>query len=130
MKSMKKVALLLLAGATLSGPALADDMVDLVAQRKQQAPAPSLSIQKRWAVTRDEITLSVPLRRWAKEAGYDLVWSAPKELPAYPLVTTGTFDEAMQRIMLDTKSTSYPMRTCIYLNNVVRIVQAAQSCTR
>lgn len=106
--------------AALGASAASAEPVDLVAQRTQQ----------RWEISRDESTLSMALRRWAKEAGYELVWSAPKELPGYPMVTTGTFPEALQRIMQDTRATSYPLRTCVYLNHVARVIQAAQSCTR
>ncbi|MGH8785734.1 MAG: TcpQ domain-containing protein [Cupriavidus necator] len=94
------------------------------------APITITAAPQRWEIRRDESTLAVALRRWAKDAGYELVWSAPKELAGYPMQTTGTFAEALHRIMLDTASTSYPLRTCLYLNNIARVIQAAQSCKR
>jgi len=111
-------AFLLLTIASLSAVA---EPVDLVAQRDN----------KTWEIRTGETPLSVALTRWANEAGWtDLKWSAEKELPGYPMQFTGTFEEAIIRVMADTQVTAYPMRACGYLNKVVRIIQSASNCKR
>lgn len=83
-----------------------------------------------WEVRPEETMLATVLDRWSREAGYRFRWTAPKEHPAFPLTIHGTFEEALSRIMKDTRATRYPIRACIYLNRTVRIIHAADSCTR
>jgi len=111
-------AILLLALSSLSAVA---EPVDLVAQRDR----------KTWEIRPGETPVSVALTRWAAEAGWtELKWSAEKELPGAPMQFTGTFLEALDRVMADSEVTGYPLRACVYLNKVARVIQYAGNCRR
>lgn len=79
----------------------------------------------------EDETLYLALRRWAADAGYQLVWHAGKDFPAYRTrYEVLDFESAVERVMMDTESSSYPLHACAYPNKVMRVLHIAQSCER
>jgi len=88
------------------------------------APAP-----QRWEVQIADGTLSRALTRWADVVGLQLVWDAPLDKPAMRAVYEGTFETAVEKLMIDTKATGYELHACAYLN-AIRILHVSQTCKR
>lgn len=97
----------------------------VAAQANDVPPPPTETV---WVINRTDTALAQALRRWAKTAGYDLVWDAQKEAPAFPMRTTGTFRSALEQTMKDSVTFEYPLRACIYKNHVVRIIHRSELC--
>lgn len=98
------------------------------------AAGPAEIIQARPAQGRYEIggedeTLYLALRRWAAEAGYQLVWSAGKDFPVKRTVYEAEdLSAAVALAMKDTEHSAYPLHACTYQNRVIRVLHVSQSC--
>lgn len=121
------------AGAVAAAPAAAASGVNGAAS----APAPAVAVPvvaeappvERWTVEVSDGALSRALKRWAVRANVPLVWEAPKDKPALYAVYTGTFEEAVTKVMRDTRQSEYRVHACAH-DNVVRILHASQPCKR
>lgn len=91
-------------------------------------PQPTQAPQ-RWEVQIADGTLSRALTRWAEVAGLQLVWDAPLDKPAMRAVYEGSFETAVEKLMIDTRSTGYELHACAYLN-AIRILHVSQTCKR
>jgi hypothetical protein len=80
-------------------------------------------------ITSEDETLSLALRRWAANAGYQLAWEAGKDFAARA-TTYNSPDvvSAIEAVMNDTAHSNYPLHACAYDNKVIRILQIAQGC--
>lgn len=85
-------------------------------------------ILETWNVLARDITLSTTLTRWGQPGNYQVLWAASKDLPAMNATYRGTFEEALESLMEDTKHSGYPLHSCLYNNKVVRVLHATQSC--
>lgn len=94
----------------------------------QAAPSPVPDPQ-RWEIQIADGTLSRALTRWADVAGLQLVWDAPLDKPAMRAVYEGSFETAIEKLMIDTKATGYELHACAYLN-AIRILHVSQTCKR
>jgi hypothetical protein len=94
----------------------------------QAAPPPTPAPQ-RWEVRISDGTLSRALTRWADEAGLQLVWDAPLDKPALRASYEGSFDTAVETLMIDSKATGYQLHACAYAN-AIRILHVSQVCKR
>lgn len=81
-----------------------------------------------WSVVPADGTISATLNRWASQAGYKIFWQAQKDLPSVGTTYRGTFEGALEALMVDTKHSSYALHACLYDNKVVRVLHAVQSC--
>jgi hypothetical protein len=84
-----------------------------------------------YTIRADDSSLSLALRRWTADAGYQLAWEAPKDFPARETTynTTNILD-AIEGVMKDTSPSNYPLHACVYENKVIRVLPISQSCNR
>lgn len=81
-------------------------------------------------ISADDLTLSISLRKWGKQAGYQIVWDAPKDLMAVNASYAGPIIDAVTKLMGDTAYSDYPLHACAYQNKVFRILHVSQPCIR
>jgi hypothetical protein len=93
------------------------------------AESPAAQPPQRWEVQLSDGTLSRALTRWADLAGLQLVWDAPLDKPAMRAEYEGSFEEAVEKLMIDTKATAYELHACAY-RNAIRILHVSQTCKR
>jgi hypothetical protein len=87
----------------------------------QTAALPQLD---NWEISRADITISRALRRWGQRAGYQVVWSSPKDFPILATATfTGDFQDAIRGVVESLAQSESPVMAVYYLNNVVQIVR-------
>ncbi|WP_234265132.1 toxin co-regulated pilus biosynthesis Q family protein [Hydrogenophaga sp. NFH-34] len=79
-----------------------------------------------WSIQISDVRLETTLERWAKQAGYTLIWDADRHV----LITaednfSGSFDEALLRVLSSPaiSKSDFPLEAVIYGNNppVLRI---------
>lgn len=85
-------------------------------------------LAREWRIVSDDTTISTTLVRWSSLAGYQTVWQAQKDLPAYEAIYKGSFEDAVEALMRDSRHSGYPLRACLYDNRVVRVLHTTQSC--
>lgn len=77
-----------------------------------------------WDVRVSDVAISRTLKRWGEQAGYQVVWSSPKDFPVAATASiTGDFHEALKTIIESLAQTDSPVMAVYYLNNVVQIVR-------
>jgi hypothetical protein len=80
--------------------------------------------QDSWEISRTDITISRALKRWGERAGYQVIWSSPKDFPIMATATfTGDFQEALRGVVESLAQSESPVMAVYYLNNVVQIVR-------
>lgn len=89
---------------------------------------------KSWTIKPDDVSVQFALSRWAKEAGWQFVWEAPRDFPVTVTATfTGTFDEAISGVVKSLATSDMPVRACTNMGNkppLLRIVTVANQCDR
>jgi len=79
----------------------------------------------------EDETLSLAIRRWSIESGYQLVWDTDKDFTAIKTSYNGlNYLDAVGNVMRDTGKTDYPMHSCIYTNRVLRVLPLTSPCER
>ena len=79
--------------------------------------------KKRFEIRLEDESLSLAIRRWSSENGYQLVWDVDKDFPAIQTsYSDSTYLAAVGNVMHDIAKTNYPMHTCVYNNKVVRVL--------
>lgn len=100
---------------------------------EQAVPTPATPLvtpaPERWEVQIADGTLSRALTRWADVEGLQLVWDAPLDKPAMRASYEGSFETAVEKLMIDTKATGYELHACAYAN-AIRILHVSQICKR
>ena len=87
--------------------------------------------QGRFEIRLDDESLSLAMRRWSIENGYQLVWDVDKDFPAIQTsYYEKSFLDAVGNVMRDIGKTNYPMHTCVYNNMVVRVLPISTPCER
>lgn len=77
-----------------------------------------------WSVTLADHSVRSLLERWARVAGYQVLWEIPVDLELNANATlTGTFEDALSALLASLKNSEYPIEAIIYDNNVVRMVK-------
>lgn len=84
-----------------------------------------------WRVQSEDIRLSTTLERWSKEAGYNLIWDAQKQvLLSAKDSFDGTLEEALKRVLSSPaiRKSEYPLEACFYPNQppVIRITRMGE----
>ncbi len=86
---------------------------------------------KRFEIRLEDESLSLAIRRWSSENGYQLVWDVDKDFPAIQTnYSDSTYLAAIGNVMHDIAKTNYPLHTCVYNNKVVRVLPLASPCER
>lgn len=98
------------------------------------AAVQTVSSPSTWKIASDDIRLATTLDRWAKQAGFKLIWDAQKHVLLSSADSfTGTFEEALTRVLSSPaiRRSDYPLEACIYPNNppVVRITKLGDQNT-
>ena len=91
---------------------------------------------KTWRVQSEDVRLSTTLERWTKEAGYNLIWDAQKQvLLSAKDSFSGTLEEALTRVLSSPaiQKSDYPLEACFYPNQppvirVTRLGDQAEEC--
>lgn len=87
--------------------------------------------ENRFEITQDDETLSIALKRWSTQEGYQLVWDAVKDFPAIQTIyESSNMEEVVLKVMKDIENTDYPLHACIYKNRVLRIIPTTKVCER
>jgi hypothetical protein len=111
------------AGAVSAQTVLAQAPVAPVAPVTPTAPA-AAQRSATWDVRVSDVAISRTLKRWGEQAGYQVVWSSPKDFPVAATASiTGDFHEALKTIIESLAQTDSPVMAVYYLNNVVQIVR-------
>lgn len=81
---------------------------------------PVLPEGTRWEVKVEDVNLEATLKRWVRQANYQLLWDSDREilLPAGD-VFVGTFEEALDRVLQSPaiRNSDHPLEAVIYANN-------------
>lgn len=89
-------------------------------------PAPvTPSMIRDWQIKPSDLTIYATLRRWAKEAGWQVSWEVPVDYPA-TLTSNfrGSFEDATESVLTAYKNTEFPLQGCFYqANQVLRVTR-------
>lgn len=97
-----------------------ENTITLNQQRKTVAKKPEII----WKLLPGDRMVRNSLNRWAKQAGYTLDWDVPVDFPVpYEVSFQGDFEGAVAEVMASLKGTDYPVQSCSYENNAIRIVR-------
>jgi hypothetical protein len=81
-----------------------------------------------WQTKTSDGTLRNALMRWAADARSTLVWQTPKDFPAVDASFSGDLQTALEGVMRSLEHSEYPLRVCIYDNNVIRVIHKSKLC--
>lgn len=82
---------------------------------------------QQWKITNADKNVRILLERWskeAKEARYQIIWEIPRDLELGAIATvSGTFEDALESVLISLVDSEYPIEALMYDNNAVRIVK-------
>lgn len=113
------------AAAPAGGEAKASPAVNADSMSQRSAGG---ATQRTWEVRVADVNIEATLKRWAKEAGFQLVWDTDKEflIPASDSFA-GSFEDALNRVLQSPgiRDSDDPLEAVIYANNppLVRITR-------
>ena len=113
---------------TIAAPAPAEPPVAVPASAiSTQAGSfvvPEAETSRTWRLEVSDRTVKTALSRWAKEAGWQLVWEVPVDFGIDADATiTGTFDDALHAVVHALDKSDTPIQAILYRGNkVLRIV--------
>lgn len=86
-------------------------------------PAP-VPIQQ-WQILPKDLTIYATLRRWGKEANWQVSWEVPVDYPATLTSTfSGSFEDATEAVLTAYKNSEFPLQGCFYqANKVLRVTR-------
>ena len=92
---------------------------------QQAAHAPAVSAQGHWQVNLSDQTMSIMLRRWAEQAGWQLVWEAERDYPIDSSFSLqGDFLTVLESVMRSVQRSDYPLQAMANpRTRVLRIVR-------
>jgi len=95
------------------------------AQSMPPAQAPAASTQEPWQVNLTDQTMSILLRRWAAQAGWQLVWEAERDfLIDSNFSLQGDFLTVLESVMRSVQRSDYPLQAVANSRTrVLRIVR-------
>lgn len=84
-----------------------------------QQPDPGV---QQWQVRRADVTVRRMLQRWGQEAGWQLVWDAPRDFPIETeLQLSGRIEQVVSAVVESLAITDYPVQARI--NSELRIIR-------
>jgi len=108
---------------------LETEIVEWVVKAPKGAAGSSLPKAVDFQITSEDETLSLALRRWSSNAGYQLSWEAGKDFSARATsYNSPDVISAIESVMNDTAHSNFPLHACVYDNKVIRILQVSQGC--
>lgn len=87
-------------------------------------PVPAPEVSRTWRLEVADRTVKTALSRWAKEAGWQLVWEVPVDFAIDADATiTGTFEDALHSVVRALDKSDTPIQAILYKGNkVLRVV--------
>lgn len=87
-------------------------------------PVPAPEVSRTWRLDVADRTVKTALSRWAKEAGWQLVWEVPVDFGIDADATiTGTFEDALHSVVRALDKSDTPIQAILYKGNkVLRVV--------
>jgi hypothetical protein len=87
-------------------------------------PVPPPEVSRAWRLEVADHTIKSALGRWAKEAGWQLVWEVPVDFGVDADATvTGTFEDALHAVVRALDKSDTPIQAILYKGNkVLRVV--------
>ncbi|NRF68447.1 TcpQ domain-containing protein [Aquincola sp. S2] len=87
-------------------------------------PASTEPATTQWTIATSDATVKSAIARWAKTAGWQLVWELPVDYSIGANATlNGSFEEAVETVVRSMQGAETPMKAVFYRgNNVLRIV--------
>lgn len=80
-----------------------------------------------WHLKAEDGSVYAALKRWATSAGWQMSWEIPVDFPIEILdSSSGTFEEAVQRVLTAFRVADYPPYPCFHENKVVRVIRRIQ----
>lgn len=80
-----------------------------------------------WHLKAEDGSVYAALKRWAKTSGWQLSWEIPVDFPIEILdSSTGTFEDAVRRVLTAFRVADYPPYPCFHENKVVRVIRRIQ----
>ncbi|UIN19844.1 toxin co-regulated pilus biosynthesis Q family protein [Herbaspirillum frisingense] len=84
-----------------------------------QHPDPGV---QQWQVRRADVSVRRMLQRWAQEAGWQLLWDAPRDFPIETeLQLSGRIEQVVSAVVESLATTDYPVQARI--NSELRIIR-------
>lgn len=88
---------------------------------------------REWQILPRDLTIYAALRRWAKEANWQVSWEVPMDYSATITGTfKGSFEDATEQVLTAYKNSEYPLQGCFYQDNqvlrVTRYVANSRDC--
>lgn len=86
---------------------------------------PADMVPQKWSLLISDKTLYRSMRRWAQDAGYQLLWQIDRDYPIEVSVEfKSSFREALEQVMAGVALTDYPIQTVINPSaRVLRVVR-------
>lgn len=76
-----------------------------------------------------DVTIYGALQRWSKDAGWQLSWESPKDMPVKLEASfNSNFETAVEELMISLKLSQYPLRACSFDNKALRVVHISKRC--
>ena len=102
------------------GTTLAPELTDGIGVSAiDQHPDPGV---QQWQVRRADVSVRRMLQRWAQEAGWQLVWDAPRDFPIETeLQLSGRIEQVVSAVVESLATTDYPVQARI--NSELRIIR-------
>jgi outer membrane protein OmpA-like peptidoglycan-associated protein len=77
-----------------------------------------------WDIKRADGTLSTTLKRWGRQAGYDVLWETSVDAPLNDdaVIASSDFLGALKKTIDGVQKAGYPIRARVYSDRVVRVI--------
>ena len=93
----------------------------------QAVTTPYVVESRLWVVRASDKTIRRTLNRWAKDAGYSVVWGVLQDISIDTDATfSGSFEDAVQSVLEAISASEFPVEAVVYDNKVIRIVKKAR----
>jgi hypothetical protein len=117
---------------TQNGLVVTAEPVTPTAQSSPASAASAIAIaqaEPTWVTSPEAGNFRTQIAEWAKRAGQDFLWDVSKDVPINGHDSyTGTYKDAVRRLLRSTELTSYKLKPCFYVNNYTRVVMNTFKC--
>ena len=76
-----------------------------------------------WELRKADANVGASLQRWARAAGFEVVWDTSIQAPivADSVVVAGDFKTALSKVFEGLQKAGYPLKARVFSDNVVRV---------
>ena len=110
------------------GPGITDVSKEMAGRSIEQLALPvTVAGPVRWQLRAEDGSVYAALKRWSSLAGWQVSWEIPVDFPIeIEDDATGTYEQAVQRVLTALRVSDYPPHPCFHQNRVVRVVRRIQ----